>query len=77
MFTFLTFLNKNAKTLLACNFATPGLVIQVYVIPLWKALISGCLEIGVQGRGSMFRVCHFLLKNAILLHKMASELKHL
>ena len=53
------------------------LVVQIHIRPLWKDLYYGCLKAGDQGRGSVFKVCHTLLKNANLLHKMANEIKHL
>ena len=53
------------------------LLVKIHVVLHWKAPFSGCLKIGGLGHVSIFRVCHTLLKIAILIYKMAKELKQM
>ena len=48
------------------------LVLPSHVVPLWKALISGCWDQGIQGYGRTFKVWQTLSKAAILCSKMAN-----
>ena len=47
--------------------------VQDLLVPRWKALMCSFLDLGGQGHGSAFRVCHALLKMAILLGKMSKS----
>ena len=42
-------------------------LLQEYVLPFWKPIMSLHYEPDGQEQGSMFWICHALLKNAILL----------
>ena len=71
-----TFLSKSDFSLVLLLVSFEPLEIQQSNIPLLKALKCGMNAAGAQGCECMSTFCYTPLKIALLLHKMANELKH-
>ena len=64
-----TFLSKLDFSFILLLATFEPLEVEQSYIPLLKALVSGINDVGAQGCGCMFRLCHTSLKMGLLLHK--------